>query len=200
MKEKLKFIPNALCIVRIILVFVFIYLSLQENDSKLYMALVVFLLAGATDVIDGFLARRNNWITELGKVLDPLADKLMQCTVLIILSSKGILPVWFALVFFLKEFVTLAMGLLVIKRRKIVVVSKWYGKAAVCLFYITVALSIILKGYLETDPVMYVSLFIPASVAAVCAFVAYFSYYYCSLKRPKNKACDATQNEVEESL
>ena len=140
MKEKLKFIPNVLCIIRIILVFVFIVLALGEDDRKLYYALVVFLMAGATDVLDGFLARRNNWITELGKILDPLADKLMQCTVLVVLSSKGILPYWFALVFILKELVTLSMGLLVIKRRSVVVVSRWYGKAAACLFYVTVKL------------------------------------------------------------
>ena len=198
MKEKLKFIPNVLCIIRIILVFVFIVLALGEDDRKLYYALVVFLMAGATDVLDGFLARRNNWITELGKILDPLADKLMQCTVLVVLSSKGILPYWFALVFILKELVTLSMGLLVIKRRSVVVVSRWYGKAAACLFYVTVTLSVLLKDFLVDRPSLYAFLFVPAATFAVGAFVAYVKYYYSSLKH-KTPVCQDAE-KVNESL
>ena len=193
-KDKLKFIPNLLCVIRILLVFVFVYLSLND---MLYAALIVFLAAGATDVLDGFLARRNNWITDLGKILDPFADKLMQCTVLIILSMRHILPIWFALVFILKEVVTLAMGLLVIKKRNVVVVSKWYGKAAVCLFYATVALSIILRDFLAGNAIAYAIMFIPAAVLAVCAFAAYFKYYYSSLKTPKNNNSQSSEaNEI----
>ena len=191
MKEKLKFIPNVLCIIRIILVFVFVVLSLGDDDRMLYCALLVFLMAGATDILDGFLARRNNWITELGKILDPLADKLMQCTVLVVLSSKSILPGWFALVFILKELITLVMGLLVIKRRNVVVVSRWYGKAAACLFYLTVTLSIILKDVIVDRPVIYAVLFMPAALFAVGAFIAYVKYYYSSLKRSENLCQEA---------
>ena len=198
MKEKFKWIPNMLCIIRIMLVFVFIYLSLQENDVMLYWALVVFLGAGATDVLDGFLARKYNWITDIGKILDPVADKLMQCTALVILSKRGLLPVWFALVFILKEVVTLAMGLLVIKKRSVVVVSRWYGKAAVCLFYATVALSILLKNYLEENVVAYAVLFIPAALAAVFAFVAYIRHYYLSLKG--SQEADEEVKELNETL
>ena len=183
-KDKFKFIPNLLCIIRILLVFVFVYLSLND---MLYGALIVFLAAGATDVLDGFLARRNNWITELGKILDPFADKLMQCTALVILSIRNILPIWFAIVFILKEVVTLGMGLFVIKRRSVVMVSKWYGKTAVCLFYATVALSIILRDFLAGNTILYVLMFIPAAIFAIGAFIAYFKYYYTSLKRPKEK-------------
>ena len=194
-KDKFKFIPNLLCIIRILLVFVFVYLSLKD---MLYAALIVFLVAGATDVLDGFLARRNNWITNLGKILDPFADKLMQCTVLIILSIRNILPIWFAVLFILKEVVTLAMGLLVIKKRKVVIVSKWYGKAAVCLFYATVALSVILKDFLAIHPLIYAMMFVPAAVLAVCAFAAYFKYYYSSLKIPKKT--DSPKEEANEII
>ena len=193
-KDKFKFIPNMLCVIRILLVFVFVYLSLND---MLYAALIVFLAAGATDVLDGFLARRNNWITDLGKILDPFADKLMQCTALVILAIRNILPIWFALVFILKEVVTLAMGLLVIKKRNVVVVSKWYGKTAVCLFYATVALSIIMRDFLAGNPIIYVVLFIPAAIFAVGAFAAYFKHYYSSLKLPKEKDCqDNEANEI----
>ena len=126
---KLKNIPNILSVIRILLVFVFIYVVFVPEN--IYLALFIFLLAGATDVIDGYLARRNNWITNLGKILDPLADKLMQCTVLVCLWIKHIVPLWFVLPFFAKEIFTLIIGLIVIRRRSVNVVSKWYGKFAV---------------------------------------------------------------------
>ena len=78
---KLKNIPNILSIIRILLVFVFLFFLFVLEST--YLALLIFLIAGATDVVDGYLARRNNWITNLGKILDPFADKLMQCTVLV---------------------------------------------------------------------------------------------------------------------
>ena len=88
---KLKNIPNILSCIRILLVFVFLFVFFVVDN--IYLALLIFLIAGATDVIDGYLARRNNWITNLGKILDPVADKLMQCTVLLSLLIKGLVPV-----------------------------------------------------------------------------------------------------------
>ncbi|MBO5682867.1 MAG: CDP-alcohol phosphatidyltransferase family protein, partial [Clostridia bacterium] len=79
-------------IIRILLVGVFAYTIFCVNPI---VAMIVFLIAGATDVVDGYLARRYNWITDLGKILDPVADKLMQCTAMICLYLKDLIPVWF---------------------------------------------------------------------------------------------------------
>ena len=97
----MKNIPNILSIIRICLVFVFVAIFFSPI-SKIW-ALVAFLSAGATDVVDGFLARKNNWITDLGKVLDPFADKLMQCTVLVCLCIESVVPIWFLIIFFAKD-------------------------------------------------------------------------------------------------
>ena len=149
---KLKNIPNILSVIRILLVFVFLYVFFVVGN--IYIALIVFLAAGATDVVDGYLARRNNWITNLGKILDPFADKLMQCTVLVSLWIKDIVPLWFVIPFFAKEIFTLVIGFIVIRRRSVNVVSKWYGKFAVCLFYATIAISIIFKDFLANNPIV----------------------------------------------
>ena len=182
-KDKLKYIPNILCVIRILLIFVFIYLAL---NGQLYAALVIFLVAGATDVVDGYLARRNNWISDLGKILDPLADKLMQFTVLIVFYFLELIPIWFVIPFFLKDGITLLMGMLVIKKRNVVVVSKWYGKAAVCVFYLTIAISVIFEEYLASEPIAYVLIFIPAIIFAIGAFAGYLKHY-SSLKNPDSE-------------
>ncbi len=183
---KLKHIPNILSVIRILLVFVFLFVFFVLDN--IYAALVIFLVAGATDVVDGYLARRNGWITNLGKILDPFADKLMQCTVLISLCIKKIVPLWFVVPFFAKELFTIIIGLIVIRRRSVNVVSKWYGKFAVCLFYATIAISIIAKDFLADNPIIKICIFIPAVVFALGALVAYVKHYSYLKKEDVNKS------------
>ena len=183
---KLKHIPNILSIIRILLVFVFLYVFFALEN--IYVALIIFLVAGATDVVDGYLARRNGWITNLGKILDPFADKLMQCTVLISLCIKKLVPLWFVIPFFAKELFTIVIGLIVIRRRSVNVVSKWYGKFAVCLFYATIAIAIIAKDFLAANPVIAVFIFIPAVVFALAALIAYVKHYAYLKKEAVNKS------------
>lgn len=183
---KLKYIPNILSVIRILLVFVFVYLFFSMGTP--YPALLVFLLAGATDVIDGYLARRNHWITTLGKILDPVADKLMQCTVLVCLFLKQYIPLWFMLPFFFKEIFTLFIGFLVMQKRRVAVVSKWYGKFTVCLFYATIALAILCKDFLAQHVVLYHAMFVPASVLALIALVAYVRHY--AYLKNESQTCD----------
>lgn len=172
---KLKNIPNILSVIRICLVFVFV--ALFFTQEKPYAALITFLVAGATDVVDGYLARRNNWVTNLGKILDPFADKLMQCTVLVCLYIKNYIPLWFVLPFIGKELFSLIIGFVVIKRRSVAIVSKWYGKFTVCLFYATIAISMICKEYLSMHPIISIVIFVPAVICAIATLVAYVKHY-----------------------
>lgn len=173
----MKNIPNILSVIRICLVFVFVVVFFSPANK--IWALMIFLTAGATDVVDGFLARRNNWITDLGKVLDPFADKLMQCTVLVCLCIESVVPLWFLLIFFAKELLTLLLGFIAIRRRSVVVVSKWYGKASVCLFYATIFAAVILRYAcsISLNNWQQMLLFMPGAVFAVFAFGAYIGFY-----------------------
>ena len=182
----LKHIPNILSVIRILLVFVFLYVFFGVGN--IYIALIVFLVAGATDVLDGFLARKNGWITNLGKILDPFADKLMQCTVLVSLCIKKIVPLWFVIPFFAKEIFTLIIGFIVIRRRSVNVVSRWYGKFAVCLFYATIAVSILAKNFLAAHPIVAIFIFIPAVVFAIGALIAYVKHYAYLKQEKVNKS------------
>lgn len=91
----LRFIPNALCILRMLLVVPVAWL-LVRHDFELTLA--VFAFAAVTDGLDGFLAKRCGWTSELGKILDPLADKILLVGVFLTLAAMGLVPVWLAAV------------------------------------------------------------------------------------------------------
>ena len=87
-------IPNFITLGRVILVPVIFYL-LVSNETKL--AFFVFVLAGVSDGVDGFLAKRFGWVTELGAYLDPMADKLLLVSMFVALGVQGLLPIWLAI-------------------------------------------------------------------------------------------------------
>jgi cardiolipin synthase len=91
----LRFIPNALCILRMVLVAPVAWLLVQHQFE---MTLALFAFAAATDGLDGFLAKRFGWTSELGKILDPLADKILLVSVFLTLGLMDLIPLWLALV------------------------------------------------------------------------------------------------------
>lgn len=183
---KLKYIPNILSVIRIALVFVFVSLFFYEYPNNIVWALLAFLLAGATDVVDGYLARRFSWISDLGKVLDPLADKLMQCTVLICLSLKNLIPWWLCAFYILKELLIAFGGLFVFKKKDVIVVSNKYGKTAVCVFYAAVFFIIIFEEKLRAMPYLVDIISIVMLATAALAFYMYCSQYMKSNKVKRN--------------
>lgn len=170
---KLKHIPNVLSAVRILMVPLFIYLFF-EYYGRIYLSLIVFLLAGLTDIIDGYLARRNNWITNLGKLLDPLADKLMQCTVLVCFALKDIIPWQLTAVFMLKELFMVCGALIVLKKIKVTVKSKWYGKVTTAVFYAIVFSVFSVRVFkINVNPAVAVVLFALALLFTLASMILY---------------------------
>lgn len=125
-------IPNILTTARLVLVPFFAYLVLVKDNFTL--AAVIFVLSGITDIVDGYIARHYNMISNFGKVYDPLVDKLMQLTAVICLSIVGIIPPWIITVALLKEVTMIIIGG-ILYLKKIVVSSHWYGKASTVVFY-----------------------------------------------------------------
>ncbi len=164
---KLKYIPNILSAIRLMLVGIFVYSYFYVSR---YVALSVFILAGATDVLDGILARKFKWITNLGKILDPIADKSMQITVLICMSVDNFLIPWWLPAFFVIKEALMALGaLFVFKKRDTVVSSRWFGKLAVCIFYAVIFIIIV------ADPSN--SVVIILSLLTICfALIAFINY------------------------
>jgi len=108
----LSFLPNLLCVLRMLLVYPIAAWILQGRYPEV---MALFALAALTDALDGFLAKRFSWTSELGKMLDPLADKLLLVTVFVCLSVAGLVPWWLAAVVFLRDIVILC-GALVYRR------------------------------------------------------------------------------------
>jgi cardiolipin synthase len=100
----LRFLPNLLCVLRILLVYPVAHGILQGRYAEV---MALFVIAALSDALDGFLAKRFGWHTELGKVLDPVADKLLLVTVFICLSIAGRAPWWLAALVLLRDLVIL---------------------------------------------------------------------------------------------
>ena len=146
MKTKTKeifSIPNILCYFRIVLIPLFMVIFIQAQEANdYYRAAGIILVAGFTDLIDGYIARNFNQITELGKFLDPLADKLMQGAMIIslMLKIKGI--IFLVLIFFVKEALMAIAGILLLRKGKKLDGAMWFGKVSTAVFYITMFLII----------------------------------------------------------
>ena len=138
-------IPNILTIIRFILI-PFIYMSVL---SKHFLtALIIFTISALTDVLDGYIARKYNYITDIGKLIDPLADKLTQIALLLSLTLLGILPSWWIFgVVLIKELVLVISASVLYSKKDVVVYSKWYGKLATTLFYLAIVVSLIINQF-----------------------------------------------------
>lgn len=125
-------VPNVLSLVRIALIPVFMGLYFTNQDD---WAFGVLLLSGLTDAVDGWIARRFNQITDCGKLLDPISDKLTQVAVVISLATRYP-QVWpLAALCFIKELCQAIGGAIMLKRRCEVRGSKWFGKVSTVVFY-----------------------------------------------------------------
>ncbi len=128
-------VPNILVYIRVLLIPVFVYIYIHaETDSDYYPALAVMVVAFLTDFFDGKIARRFNLVTDLGKILDPIADKLYQFAVALCLMFKFENMIYVAVIIFIKELIMGLMGLALLDKGGKVFGAKWYGK--VCTFIV----------------------------------------------------------------
>lgn len=123
-------LPNKLTILRVFMVpvfLVFMLTPLGEGNGK-YIALAIFILASFTDFLDGYLARKNNLITNFGKFMDPLADKLLVCSAMIAIVALDRTPSWYAwvvIVIVAREFIISGMRLIASDNGVVIAASMW---------------------------------------------------------------------------
>lgn len=169
----LKNIPNILTILRFFLIpFILHFLV---NDEFI-LAIVFLTLSGLTDILDGAIARKFNFITNFGKLIDPLADKFTQLSILWMLVSKNIIPLWILIIVLLKE-ATMVAGASFLYGKELVVSSKWYGKASTVLFYFALVLSMIFRD-LQIQTSIDLFIYYIAITMTIFSLIMYFREFY----------------------
>lgn len=133
-------LPNKLTILRIILIPIFVILLLLQNYKIL--PLIIFVVASLTDTIDGYLARKYNLITDFGKFMDPLADKLLVTTALILFIEMGYINAWIVTIIIAREFIISGFRTLAASKGVTIAANKW-GKIKT-VFQMTLIISILI--------------------------------------------------------
>ena len=148
MKEEFMTIPNMLSTLRLLLIPVIVYLYCFKHDNLWTLIMVAF--SSLTDIVDGFIARRFNMITDFGKFLDPLADKATQITILACLITRFRAMIIPCVLLVIKELSALLMRLAIFKETEIVDGAKWHGKLATVIVVSTVASHLIWYDMTQT--------------------------------------------------
>ena len=126
--EKRWTISNVLSLSRIILAVPIVLLILKPGNEYRLAVVILMIISAATDFLDGLLARALNQVTDFGRLLDPVADKVCIIAISAALVVVGDLPIWYAALVALRDILIVAGSLLIINRRKVVVQSVWAGK------------------------------------------------------------------------
>ena len=178
-------IPNILTFIRILLITPFVEFFLEKDFIS---AAIVLGLSGLSDCLDGVIARKFNQITELGKVLDPIADKLTLLAIVICFAIYMPVITPIMLILAVKDFLMLIAGTNLIKKGITPPAAKWYGKVGTIFFYFSTCLIIFLKAFLNYEN--FVLTFMLLSITAILmifAFVKYGKIYLQLIKKYKQE-------------
>ncbi len=141
--------PNKLTIARMILVPIIVIISMINIPGMVYQIPVgyliidiLFIIASITDKIDGTLARKNNQVTTFGKFLDPIADKILVISALIILVERQTLPAWIPIIIIFREFAVSGYRMIAVEKGKVIAANKW-GKLKTVTQMIAIILALI---------------------------------------------------------
>src|SRR3954452_17225862 len=162
-------VPNVLTVMRILLVPVLVVALLDQTPNGDLLAAIVFALASLTDAIDGYLARSRNAVTTFGKLMDPVADKLLIVAALVALVSLERLPGWVAMVIIAREF-AVTVTRLAATQQGVVIAANWWGKAKT----ITQVVAIFFAIAYDPTPAWVDALIYGAVVITVVSGIDYF--------------------------
>lgn len=167
-------LPNKLTVMRVILIPFFVAVLLYDNGSSQTMRIVanvIFIVASLTDLFDGKIARKYNLVTNFGKFMDPLADKLLVCSALICLIQLGQLPAWVVIIIISREFIISGFRL-VAADNGIVIAASYWGKFKTTFQMIAVILMIFNIPALATVTMIMLVIAVVLTVISLVDYVA----------------------------
>lgn len=166
-QEKILNLPNVLTMLRMALIAVFLLLF---ANGHYYWAMAVFIIAGVTDFLDGYIARKRKLITNFGKLMDPLADKLMLIAALVCFTRMGWMPLWIVIVVVVKELIMVVGGYFLLKAG-VVVQARLIGKVATVVF-ITAVVATFLHEFIAPFHTVLQYMAVTCSVTALFWYAA----------------------------
>lgn len=166
-------LPNKLTVLRVCMVPVFVVLMLWDGlgGGGKYAAAAVFILASMTDWLDGYLARKNNLVTDFGKFMDPIADKLLVCSALICLVEKGKLAAWIVIVIIGREFIISGFRLVASDKGTVIAASYWGKFKTVFQMLMVILLILDLGGIFDVLAQIFVWLALILTVVSLCDYL-----------------------------
>lgn len=168
-------VPNIMSYFRIALIPVFVFVYLRADGYRDYSAAgVIVAVSGLTDFLDGFIARRFNMVTELGKALDPVADKLTQGAVALCLLLRIPQMAWLIGVLVVKEGFMGVSAALLLQYNKKMDGSKWFGKVSTFIYYVVVSVLVFFPGLSTPTKTILIAL---ATVSLFAAFMMYLPIF-----------------------
>ena len=165
--------PNKLTIARMILVPFFVVFTLTGwgGDANRYICLAIFVIASVTDWFDGHLARKNNLVTNFGKFMDPLADKLLVCSALICMIELDRLPAWIVIIVIAREFIISGFRLIAAENG-VVIAANYWGKFKTASQMVMIILLILdFDGIFRTLTSVFVWLSLALTVISLLTYV-----------------------------
>ena len=180
-REEIFTIPNVISLFRLVLIPVIIYQYTVR--ASLTGTLIALALSGLSDILDGWIARRFHMVSDLGKILDPIADKLTQAALMICLLRRNPVMVWLFVLLAIKEIAQATLGLLVIRRKNRVNSSHWYGKACTVVIYVAMLLMIVWQ---EMPQELVIALVGLCAAALLLALVMYARLYTSQLREAQH--------------
>lgn len=189
-KNQILTIPNLLSFIRLALIPLIVWLYSVEKNY--YAAIGVIILSGATDIIDGWNARHFNMISDFGKALDPLADKLTQAALLLCLLSKYAMLWGIIILFVFCEISKFTLNIIIAKKYDEVNSAKWYGKVNTVVIYATMLLLILFP---QMNDIAANLLIMICGAVMITAHILYFIFLGNILREKSRKRSDDSSRE-----
>lgn len=190
MKQKNSWItiPNLLSILRLLLIPVFIIFYFCEFENHLWYSIIVVVVSGLTDILDGFIARHFNMISDVGKILDPAADKLTQAAVLICLCIHHFRLIPLLIILVIKELCQLTGALILAKGNNIKPPqARWWGKACTVVLFLTMIVIVLSDIFPDIPAALPTVLIIISAAGIVLSFTGYYVKIYRELRKNSAK-------------
>jgi CDP-diacylglycerol--glycerol-3-phosphate 3-phosphatidyltransferase len=181
LKKEFLYISNQVSVLRVLLVIPLIFLLINQNSSNTIIIAAILVAMYISDLLDGYLARKLNQVSELGKIIDPLADKIAVVSIVIILFLQGRVETWFFIVVIARDLLILLFGLYLKSKNKIVLMSNYPGKIAVFSIGIIILLTVFNTGSYELLQIVISYLYYISVILIIYSLYLYLMRFYKSI-------------------